>query len=101
MTARAKADNVAHTDDGQNILLARLDERTKAMNDSLTEIKNDLANTYATKSAIDQLRTEISGRLDALQLRIQFLEKIVYSVAGVVGLAVVSAIVALVLAQPK
>lgn len=100
MAGRAKAaGNAVHTDEGQNILLARLDERTKSISDNLAEIKYELANTYATRAAIDQLRTEINGQLEALQLRTQFLEKIVYSVAGVVGLAVVSAIVALVLVQ--
>jgi hypothetical protein len=85
------------------VILARLDERTRAMSDQLGDVKKGQADL---KEDFEHFKDEIDGRIakdrDGYVTRDEFgpVRAIAYGIVGVTLLAVIGALVALVVKGP-
>jgi hypothetical protein len=84
--------------EGNDVVLARIDERTKNTDKAIADIKGDvrsireeLSSTYVTKTEFAPVKEDYVSKKDFEPVR-----KIVYGVIGIILVAVIGALVALV-----
>jgi hypothetical protein len=89
--------------EGNDVVLARIDERTKNTDRAISDIKDDvksirtdLSSLYVTKTEFTPVKEDYVSKKDFEPVR-----KIVYGVVGIILFAVIGALVALVVKNIK